>query len=315
MHVNVEITAWRGREIVERRVGHNIWVNNGRRYLAQAISFTSPISGTSPGSVDLVSDYPEITNQFFYIRIGHAAGVVEYRVQLASPANSGLLLTQINAQVSGLTASLGAGNGLVFTPDAPTGIEIVGGSALLLLGLVPVKVPPAGLTTTPLETRRIKYMGFGIGSKLQNTLIAEASPLSTSYPDGADPHGTDGKSYDKLFPDAPLISSLERPVRVTGGTTAYPGDLGDVWLVESPKFANYILSPGVMRFHGVLDGTAGDVVYAPFTIVPLSEVGLFLSDADVEDAYNVDKLVAYYSFGTIQLDANIRLELIWTVSF
>lgn len=315
MHINVEITVCEGDQVVDRRVGHNVWVDGGREYLARTIALLSPITGTPPGSVDLVANFPELTNEFFYLRVGHPTGSVEYRVQLASPLHSGQLLGQINAQIDGATASLGGGNGIVFTPAAPTGIEIVGGSALVKLGLAPTVVPPSGMTTTPIDTRRVKYMGFGIGSTLQNTLIAANPPLSTSYPPGSDPNATSGNEYDKLFPKAPLISSLERPVRISGGINPYPGDPGDVWLVQSPKFSSFISGVGVIKFHGVVDAAGGDMLYGPFTQMPLSEVGLFLSGSNVNDAFNAGKLVAYYSFGTILLTVGLRMELIWTVSF
>ena len=315
MRTNVKITVRRGHEVVAERLGHNVWVDGGRSFLANLISFTSPISGTPLGSVDLVANFPALTNEFFYIRLGYNAGIVEYRVQLASPANAAQLLSQSNAQTPGIVATLGVGNALTFAPTAPTGIELVGGSAMQKLGLVPVRVSPAGMTTTPNTDDKVKYIGFGIGSKLQGNILADNPPLSTSYPAGSDPNATTGHEYDKSYPKAPLISSLERPVRISGGTTAYPGDPGDVWLVESPKFAGFIFAPGVLRFRAEVDATGGDIVYGPFTQVPISEVGLFLSNSDIHDPFNAGKLVAYHSFGTIVLEAGIRIELVWTVSF
>lgn len=315
MHINVEITVRRNGQVVDRREGHNIWVDDGREYLAKAIAFTNPITGTSPGSVDLVSDFPELTSEFFYFRVGHFTGAVDYRVQLSSPADSTELLAQINAQIPGATASLGAGNGLVFTPDAATGLELMGGSALQKLGLTPTKLTPAGMTGTPLDDRRIKYMGFGIGGRLQGSSTAFSSPYDTSYQTGEDPNATAGNEYDTRFPKAPDIMSLERPVRVSGTEDPYPGDPADIWLVQDPKFSGYLAGTGVIKFVGTVDGPSGDIAYGSFTDVPLSEVGLFLSDADVNDAYNVSKLVAYHSFATILFTAGTQMELVWTVSF
>lgn len=315
MHTNVEIIVREGQRVITHHKGHNVWVDPGREYLARTIAMTSPITTTTPGTVDLVASFPALTNEFFRIRIGHSMGLVEYRVQLASPASAAALLSQINAQVSGLTASLGGGNGLIFTPSAPVGVEIVSGTALARLGVSPAFYQPSGMTSTPLDTRRVKYMGFGIGSKLQSLAAANDPPLGTAYPPGFDPNATAGNAYDKDFPKGPLITSLERPVRITGGADPYPGDPADVWLVQAPKFTSYIVSPGVIRFHGVVDCPAGDMVYAPFTLMPVSEVGLFLSDADVNDAYNAGKLVAYHSFGTIPFTSGVTVDLSWTVSF
>lgn len=315
MDINVEITVRRNGRVVGRSEGHNIWVDNGREYLARAITFTSPYAGTTPGTVDLVANFQDITNEFFFLRVGHHTGAVEYRVQLAPPDDLADLLSMINAQIPGVVASIGAGNGIVFTPAAPTGLEIIGGSALSKFGVLPVWLTPAGLTTTPLEIRRIKYMGFGIGSRLQNTLAAASPPYSVSYQAGEDPNATAGNEYDTRFPKAPLIATLERPIRITGTDDPYPGDPADVWLVQHPQFSSFLAGPGVIKFHANLDGAGGDIAYGTFTDVPLSEVGLFLDDADVNDAYNVGSLVAYHSFGTISFTAGTQMELVWTVSF
>lgn len=158
-------------------------------------------------------------------------------------------------------------------------------------------------------------MGFGIGGNRQTIPSAVAPPLSVSYPSGSDPNATTGDEYKREFPSDPLITSLERPVRISGGSLAYPGDPADVWLVQDPNFVSYVPMPGVMSFHGVVNAAAGDMLYGPFTEMPLSEVGLFLSDSNVNNAFNAGKLVAYYSFDTILLNPNTKMELVWTVSF
>lgn len=315
MHANVHINVWKDGKIIDTREGHNVWVGGGREYLAKAITFDSPVLATTEGTVDLVAAFPTLTTETLRLRVGHTTGHVEYTVTLASPVDSVALLAQINAQVSGFVASLGGSNGLVFTADNPTTVEIVAGTATTKLGLVPEFVVPAGYTTTPLDTRRIKYMGFGIGGNEQSSVVSSVPPVSTAYPPGFDPNATTGSEYRKEYPIDPLITSLERPVRISGGVVPYPGDPGDVWLVQDPNFVNYIPAPGVMTFQGVVDGAAGDMLYGPFIEMPLSEVGLFLSDADVNDDYNPGKLVAYYSFGTIMLTVGVKLELVWTVSF
>lgn len=314
MHANVHIKLLKDGKVVDRREGHNVWVDIGREYLARMICYDSPLQSTVAGSADLAFDFPEFNNETFVIRYGHIAGIVETEVNVGTPINLPGLVANINSQLDGIIATISGGTNLVFTPTTPTPIEIVWGPALPLMGISPQYVAPAGYTTTTLEDRRVKYMGFGIGSALQSTPSAFAVPYSTDYPAGSDPNATSGNEYDKEDPRNPPITSLERPVRITGGTAAYPGDPADVWLVQTPKFANYEAANGVMKFHAIVDTTAGDMVYGPYTEVPLSEVGLFLSGADVNDAFNVGELVAYYSFGTILVTAGFMLELVWTVS-
>lgn len=315
MHANVKITARRGHEIVDYREGHNIWVTGGSAYLAKAAAFSSPLLSTTEGSVHLVALYPTLINENLYLRLGHETGVIGYQVVLSSPVDAAALIAQINAQAPGITASLGPNFGLVLTSNNPTTVEIVAGTALPKLGLTPEYVAPSGMTTTPLETRRIKYMGFGIGGVKQSSSTVFAAPLNTSYPPGSDPAATTGSEYNSEYPLAPLITSLERPVRISGGSTPYPGDPGDVWLVQAPQFSSYVLGTDTLLFVGKVDAAGGEILYGPFSGMPLSEVGLFLSDASLASPYNAGKLVAYHSFGTISLTPGIQLELIWTVSF
>lgn len=315
MRASVEIKVKKNGVVIDQRIGHNVWVKGGKEYLAQLMTFTSPAVSTPEGNVDLVANFPKLTNQLIYLRIGHYTGQVEYKIQLASPVDSTDLLSQINSQITGVSAVLGPSNGLVFTTDNPNSVELIGGGALPLLGLIALKVAPQGMTSTPVEDRRVKYLGFGIGGVSQATHTSFNSPYIDSYPPGSDPNTTTGKEYNKKLPEAPLIRSLERPIRISGGETAYPGDPSDVWLLDAPKFFSVIYTPGSIRFHGFIDTPGGDIVYGSFTDVPLSEVGLFLSNADINDAFNVDKLVAYYSFGTILVTSAAQLDLTWTVTF
>jgi len=314
MHANVHITVRKDGKVIDTREGHNVWVDDGRSYLANMISYTSPVLSTTEGTLDLVSDFPALSNEFLIFRQGHHTGWVETRLVLSSPANAGDLLTQLNGQLTDVVVSLGGSNGLVFTGTTPNPLEIVAGTAMRKLGLSAHLVPASGMTTTPNADRRIKYMGFGIGGDKQSLVTPFFPPLVTDYPPGFDPNATAGNAYRKEVPHDPLIRSLERPIRIVGGSTPYPGVPGDRWLIQPPKFVNYIQTLGVMSFHGTIDTSVGDVVYGPYSEMPLSEVGLFTDDADPFDAYNVGALVAYYSFGTILLSAGIILELVWTVS-
>jgi hypothetical protein len=159
---------------------------------------------------------------------------------------------------------------------------------------------------------RIKYMGLGMGSIMQS----DPWLYTTQYPPGSDPNATSGNEYSKDYPVNPLITTLERPVRISGGVTAYPGAGGDVWL-RGPSAPDFIINHPTLystEYHAFFDGTIGELCYSPFLMMPISEAGLFLSSATTPgQPYNT--LVAYYSFATIQMTTETELEIIWTVNF
>jgi len=176
------------------------------------------------------------------------------------------------------------------------------------------------LVDPPGETQRIKYIGLGIGSKKQVlTATANSVPIVTSYPAGFDPQATAGNEYDHQYPIAPEITTLERPIRLTGGVLPYPGAPGDEWLFLPPpqRFdANTLLGEGIIQFSALLDTNLGDILYGPFFEMPLSEIGLFLSGAvTTGDPYNVGSMVAYHSFVTILLSPGSVVEFRWQVRF
>lgn len=316
MHANVHINLVKDGKVIDSREGHNVWVDIGREYLTKLITFDSPINSTTEGTVDMVADFPLDAlagTTFLDVSRSHVDGTIETRITLVDPTDAATLLIQLNDQVDGMAFTLGGSNGLVLTPDAQVPVEIRGGSAIETLGLLPQYVTPAGMGTTPLETRHVTFIGFGIGGTQQSSAMAFLPPIIDAYPPGADPNATTGTEYNKDFPMSPPITSLERPVRVSGGTVPYPGDPGDVWLVSDPKFVSYVVVPGIISFHAVL--TSPDVVYPPFLEMPLSEVGLFLEDSSLNSDFNAGKLVAYYSFGTLLLTTGVNMELVWTVSF
>ena len=279
----------------------------------------------------------------------------------------------------------------------------------------------------------VKHIGFGIGGNKQALLpLVNSSPIVDAYPAGFDPNATTGNEHNIDYPIDPLISTLERPVRISGNSKPYAtADPGDVWLVSPPplgflttfvpstpaettegsvdlvgafpgtlngktltlktvddgmQFAfvseqtvtfstpadaaavisqieaqatvnaelgtsnGLILAsltagatakiqitggtalidlgvvtesasgntPGRIFFRTLIDTTAGDILdlggpNGPFLQMPLSEIGLFLSSSDVNDPYNT--LVAYHTFGTILLTEDTQLEIFWRVSF
>lgn len=170
-----------------------------------------------------------------------------------------------------------------------------------------------GTFPTPERSDRLRYMGLGIGGVGQSNPVADAAPFSTSYPAGWDPNGTDGHSYDKEYPVDPPISTLERPVRISGGNNPYnTADPGDIWLIDATFTTHSSLTS--VSLHSVVDASAGDVLGAFYPFMPISEVGLYTSAALLEDPFNPG-LLAYFSFGTIQLNPDSVLEVVWTVRF
>jgi hypothetical protein len=169
---------------------------------------------------------------------------------------------------------------------------------------------------TPVRNDRLRYMQLGIGSIEQVDFVScNNPPLSTSYPAGSDPNATTGYEYRKDYPVYPPISTLERPVRISGGSTAYPGAITDNWLVESPNLYTTHPSAYSLAVHGVVNGTAGDIVYAPFLSMPLSEVALLTDEVGVGLHTAYSPIVAYFSFVTIPMSPTTDIEVIWTLRF
>jgi hypothetical protein len=153
---------------------------------------------------------------------------------------------------------------------------------------------------TPERNDRIKSMGVGIGGTRQLALTtANSPPLSVSYPGSNIQTDTD-----------PTVVGLERPVRLTGGSSPYPGLGGDVWIGQ-------IQAPAV---HGTATETTfsrlfsqSDVSYNPFLTVPLSEIALFTAAA-APGVYN-NTGVAYDTFDTLSKTNAFDLEVAWTIRF
>lgn len=153
---------------------------------------------------------------------------------------------------------------------------------------------------TPERDDRIRYMGVGIGGTRQLAPgTANAAPLITAYPGSNAQVDTD-----------PNVIRLERPVRVSGGSTSYPGIITDSWLgqVQAPVTHTTSTSATFNRLFGLLD-----VSYAPFLSVPLSEVGLFTNAAN-PNLYN-NTMVAYDTFDTLSKTDAFELEIAWTIQF
>lgn len=166
---------------------------------------------------------------------------------------------------------------------------------------------------TPERDDRIRRIGLGIGSIKQTNTAVDSSPLSTSYPVGADPNATNGKAYRTDFPLSPLISTLERPVRISGGSNPYATAPGtDVWR-RDVKYVTHVTTTEV-TFRDQYDTNVGDFVYSPFTVIPISEAGLYPGAAPAAGT-PFATLAAYHAFDPINLIADYELEIAWNVKF
>lgn len=173
-------------------------------------------------------------------------------------------------------------------------------------------------TTLADRKDRLKYVGLGIGGVGQHPMVASA-PFPGRYSPGSDPLSTTGDQYRHDWPETNpgVLSTLEMPVRVTGGETDYPGAGSDVWLLQPPAaddqvwFTHQTLQE--LTVHAEVDCSAGEYIYGSFTQMPISEAGLFTDTADVNTPYN--PVVAYLTFDTIILDADSFVEFIWHVRF
>jgi hypothetical protein len=156
---------------------------------------------------------------------------------------------------------------------------------------------------TPERNDRIKYMGFGIGGTRQVAPgVANVAPMSVAYP------GTNLQTDTD-----PSVTTLERPVRVSGSTTGPtdPYNPADVWLgtIQAPPIHNTATQVTFRRLF-----TQTEVSYSSFTTVPLSEVMLFTSAANpIGQPFNTG--VAYDTFDTISKTGALELEVEWTVRF
>jgi hypothetical protein len=152
----------------------------------------------------------------------------------------------------------------------------------------------------PEETQGVKYIGFGIGGTQQLApATANNPPISPPY------SGTNNQTDTE-----PELVTIERPVRVSGSDSAYPGLAGDAWIGQIQAPAVHPIATEV-RFDRVFTQT--EVSYAPFLSVPLSEVGLFLSGADPENYQNT--MIAYDTFDTLSKTVAFELEVQWTIKF
>jgi hypothetical protein len=143
-------------------------------------------------------------------------------------------------------------------------------------------------------------MGFGIGGTRQVAPgVANAAPISPPYTGTNDQTDTD-----------PTITRIERPVRLSGSSSAYPGLAGDTWVgqIQAPAVHGSATEVTFRRLFA-----QEEISYAPFLSVPLSEIGLFTSAANPN--YYVNTIVAYDTFDTLSKTVAFELEVEWTIRF
>jgi hypothetical protein len=106
------------------------------------------------------------------------------------------------------------------------------------------------------------------------------------------------------------VTALERPVRLTGSSTPYPGLAGDNWIgqVQAPAVHSTATET---TFNRLFSQT--DISYNPFLTVPLSEIALFTAAANVHVYNNI--AVAYDTFDTLSKTNAFDLEVAWTIRF
>lgn len=158
---------------------------------------------------------------------------------------------------------------------------------------------------TPERNDRVRYMGLGIGGSRQIAPgVANASPLGGASPPN-DYAGTNSQTDED-----PTVTRLERPVRVSGSNTPYPGLAGDAWLGQVQAPATH---PTATQVTFIRLFTQLDVSYGTYLSVPLSEVMLFTSAAN-PNVYN-NTGIAYDTFDTLSKTLAFELEVAWTVRF
>ena len=156
----------------------------------------------------------------------------------------------------------------------------------------------------------IQYIGFGIGGTRQTSADAGAAPLSDAWNGaGAEPRGYGGSNLQTDI--VPALSSLERPVRVSAAP--------DTWLSEAG--ASY---PDATSALFTAEFSSTDInIDGLYASVPLSEIGLYLSDANpllpngVVGTYPTvaEHMIAYDTFNPIPKTGQFSIIVDWMLRF
>lgn len=341
MKCNVFIFLRKGGKVVDQRVGHNIWVDNGREYLAKLITLSAfdpdvPYEqravkhiafgiGGAKQNLPSIADAPPMSQAYPVGQDPAASNGHQYNTYY--PINPLIQTLERPVRISGGSQPYSSADpgdvwftsppppGLVRTFTASEPAESVEGT-VDLIGAFPgtlngktliLKAVNDGSQTYFAPDQTVTFSSPAnaaavIGQiEAQTTLInAELGPVN----------GLVIKTQD-----AGTTAKLE----IVGGTAL--ADLGLPAPTPSLRLLYSGTTPGEVIFRTFIDATAGDIVglggpYGPFTQVPLSEVGLFLDDTDINlDFYATGHLVAYHMFDTILLTPAHELELFWVVRF
>jgi hypothetical protein len=167
----------------------------------------------------------------------------------------------------------------------------------------------------------IKWMGVGIGGASQTHPSAYIDPLKTDYPP-ADASGLPGQPGNQQTDDDLTVINLERPVRINLESDP------NTWLEPVATPVVFLDSSKTLRLDHLFEQTDVNNGSIPaYTIVPLAEVGLFLSieDPDAANVYDSgapnyvgagrQKLVAYNTFEAIPKTVAFTLEIRWELRF
>lgn len=167
----------------------------------------------------------------------------------------------------------------------------------------------------------IKYMGVGIGGASQTHPSAYIDPMKSDYPP-ADASGQPGQPGNQFTDDDLTVTTLERPVKV------YLDSDPNTWMAPVATPVTFLNSSKTVRFDHLFEPPdINNARIPPYTIVPLSEVGLFLATED-PDAGNVydpgapnyvgagrQRLVAYNTYEAIPKTVSFSLEIRWELRF
>lgn len=163
----------------------------------------------------------------------------------------------------------------------------------------------------------VRFMGVGIGGESQRHPEAYISPLKDDYPPatGVAPGGWGNKQSDEDL----TVTVLERPVKINPTTP--------IWLDNVVTPVTYLNSGRTVRYDHLFDETVINSV-GPYTVVPLSEIGLFLctKDKDAANVYDLSNppsyvgagrqtLLAYNTFEPIPKTVSFSLEVRWELRF
>jgi hypothetical protein len=336
MNANVLILVREKGRLVDYREGHNVWVVQGREYLAKVITLASfdpdvPIDergvkhiafgiGGHKQSLPAIADSPPMSLAYPAGYDPHATNGHAYRADY--PINPLIQTLERPVRISGSSQP--------YTP-APIG------------DIWFTQPPPPGLIrtftpSTPANTTEgtVDLVGAFPGSLDGKTLVLKAANDGSQLYFAPEQTVVFSSPVDaaavksQIEAQAAGINAMLGPANGLVLFTDSAGAIGKLQIVGGTALADLGLvaervlgvTPGEVIFRAVIDATAGDIVglgapYGPFTAgVPLSEVGLFLSGLDVTtDFYVPGHLVAYHTFDTILLTPSHELELFWLVRF